>query len=89
VWSTRFKTAAVFPKVSTDISNEAMSIGDLSLPTGKFNRSQTTRSTKFSDAPESMRTCTGESFNVPGTTADPKLDGAEQGKVDAQTEQAQ
>jgi len=67
----------VFPKVSTDISDEAMSIEDLSPPTAKFNRSQTSRSTMFSDAPESVRTCTGESFNVPGTTADPKLAGAE------------
>jgi len=32
---------------------------------------------KFSDAPESTRTCTGESFNVPGTTADAKVEGAE------------
>ena len=75
--SLEIQSAVVFPKVSTDISDEAMSIEDLSPPTGKFNRSQTSRSRKFSDAPESMRTCTGESFNVPSTTADPKLAGAE------------
>jgi len=62
---------------STEISDEAMPIEDQSPSTGKFNRWRTPKSTKFSDAPESMRTCTGESFNVPGTTADPKLDGAE------------
>jgi len=54
-----------------------MPIEDLSPPTDKFNRLQTPKSTKISDAPESMRTCTGESFNIPSTTADPKLDGAE------------
>jgi len=53
-----------------------MPIEDLYPSTGKFNRWQTPKSMKFSDAPESTRTCTGESFNVPGTTADPKLDGA-------------
>jgi len=45
--------------------------------TDKFNRAQTSRSTKFSDAPESTRNCTGESFNVAGTTPDPKVEGAE------------
>jgi len=65
----------------TEISDEVIPIEDLSPSTGKFNRSQTPKSTKFSDAPESMRTCTAESSNVPGTTADPKLDGAEARKV--------
>jgi len=77
VRSRRFKSAVVFPKVSTEISDEAIPIEDLSPSTGNFNRWQTPKSTKFSDAPESMRTCTGELFNVPGTTADPKLAGAE------------
>jgi len=77
VRSRRFKFAVVFPKISTEISDEAMPIEDLFPSTGKFNRWQTPKSTKFSDAPESMRTCTCESFNVPSTTADPKLDGAD------------
>jgi len=89
VRSRRFKSAVVFPRVSTKIADEAMPIEDLSPFTGKFNRQQTSRSTKFSDAPESMRTCTGESFNVPDTMADPKLDGAQARKVSAQTGQAQ
>jgi len=77
VRSRKFKSAVVFPKVSTEISDQAIPIEDLSPATGKFNQWQTPKSTKFSDAPESMRPCTGESFNVPGTTADPKLTGAE------------
>ena len=54
-----------------------MPIEYLSPSTGEFNRLQTPKSTKFSDTPESMRTCTGESFNVPGTTAEAKLGGVE------------
>jgi len=43
------ESAAVFPKVSTEISDEAMPIQDPSLFTGKFNRVQISRLTKFSD----------------------------------------
>ena len=71
------------------ISDEAIPIEDLSPFTGRFSQSQTSRWIKFSDAPESTRTCTGESFNVPGMTADAKVEGAEARKVDAQTEQEQ
>jgi len=44
----------VFPKVSTEISDEAIPIEDPSPSKGEFNRWQTPKATKFSDAPESI-----------------------------------
>jgi len=71
-----FKSAVVFPKVSTELFDEALSIENLPPFTGKLKRAQMSKSTKFPDLSKSTRTCRGESVSSV-TTVDSKLEGAE------------
>jgi len=69
-------TPITLPIVCTKTSDEAIPIDTDSVLTGKLRRLAILLSMKFLEAPESMRTSTGEPSRKPLMTADSKLGGA-------------
>ena len=72
----RLNAPVTLPIVCSETSEEAIPIDTDSVLTGKLRRLAILSSIKFSEAPESMRTSTGEPSRELLMTADSKLYGA-------------